>query len=1029
VPDRCQFADRSIGKTLNLHWALAAGVISLAGFPLRAVGETNTHFVREIRPILADKCFTCHGPDSSQRKAGLRLDRKESALAALASGATAIVPGKPTESELFKRITSDDATLHMPPPEAEKSLTEQEIELLRSWLAEGAPWEEHWAFVPPVRPDPPPVKQLNWPRGDIDRFVLAQLEVTGINPSTEADRETLIRRVTLDLTGLPPTLEEIDAFLYDSTSQAYERVVNRLLNTPRYGEHMAHFWLDAARYGDTHGLHLDNYREIWPYRDWVIAALNRNLPFDQFITEQLAGDLLPGASPAQIIATGFNRCNVSTNEGGSIAEEVHVRNVVDRVVTTGTVFLGLTLDCTRCHDHKYDPLKMDDFYSLFAYFNSIDGKPLDGNRKDHAPVMKVVSEQQQQTLTQLNRNIQQLETRLQEDWESVDRQQQIWEQQFTNAPAADVGEGSITLNDWYVAGPFKDDKRYLFGRQQGPEAKLGKTISLAEEFSLATGEKVSWKRHPEWKDGEVHNVFSQELAAHFLVRTIHSSRAQKLDISLGSNDAIKVYLNGKLVLENDVSRTAQPDQQQVALDLVAGENHLLVKIVNYWGGSGFYFKAAAGVNLPAEIRNIAQQDQAQRDEKQRAELRQFYRFKVSQDEDLAASLAELTATRKKHSELDASLPTTMIWRERAQPKPAYFLVRGAYDHKGPERPRATPSILPPMNEAWPNNRLGLAHWLTDPGHPLTARVTVNRLWQQLFGTGLVKTADDFGTRGESPSHPELLDWLAVEFIESGWDLRNMMKQLVMSATYRQASDMTSESLSRDPENRLLSRGSRFRLDAEMLRDQALMVSGLLVEKLGGPSVKPPQPDGLWLAVGYSGSDTVHFVADTTPEKIHRRSLYTFIKRTAPPPQMSTFDGPSREACSVRRERTNTPLQVLILMNDPQFVDAARALASRTLVSGGDTDADRANFMFRTCTGRHLTTKELNELTRAVQTDRDYFAANPTAARSLVYGNPTTANSDPQKIGSEVGETDIESWAAWTLAANLLLNLDEVVTKN
>lgn len=1001
----------------------------LAIFPGQASGQTEIDFTGTIRPILADKCFTCHGPDPAQRKAGLRLDHQESAMAPLASGATAIVPGSPTESALLKRITSDDISLKMPPPEAEKPLTEQEIELLRSWLAEGAPWEEHWAFVPPVRPDSPPVEEANWPRGDIDRFVLGALEASGLTPSTEADRETLIRRLTLDLTGLPPTINEINAFLYDSTPQAYERVVDRLLDTSRYGEHMAHFWLDAARYGDTHGLHLDNYREIWPYRDWVISALNRNLPFDQFITEQLAGDLLPDPSPAQIIATGFNRCNVSTNEGGSIKEEVYVRNVVDRVVTTGTVFLGLTLDCTRCHDHKYDPLTMDDFYSLFAYFNSIDGEPLDGNRKDHAPVMKVVTEQQQQTLTQLKHKIQELETRLQDDWETVDQQQQLWEQQFKNRTEAGLEKESIVLNDWYAIGPFKDDKRYLFRRQHGPEVKLGETVSLAEEFTLATDEKVSWKHHPEWKDGEVHTGFAQELAVNFLMRTIDSPRAQKIKVSLGSDDAIKVYLNGKSVFENNVSRSVEPDQEQVELDLIEGENYLLLKIVNYGGRSGFYFKAASGLTIPAEIQAIAQRDPTQRDDKQQTELRQFYRFKVCPNKDLAASVTELTAARAKWATLNASLPTTLIWRERTEPKPAYLLVRGGYDQKGAERPRATPAILPSMNKAWPNNRLGLAHWLTDPSHPLTARVTVNRLWQQLFGTGLVKTANDFGTRSERPSHPELLDWLAVEFIESGWDLQSMMKQLVMSATYRQASDMTSEALSRDPENRLLSHGPRFRLDAEMLRDQALVVSGLLVEKLGGPSVKPPQPDGLWFAVGYSDSNTVRFIADKTPEGIHRRSLYTFVKRTSPPPQMSTFDGPSREACSVHRERTNTPLQALLLLNDPQFVDAARALALRTLVAGGQTDRDRANFMFRTCTGRHPTIQELNELVEAVKTDRDYFAANLTAAQSLAYGDSTTTNSVLQKAGSEASETDIETWAAWTVAANLLLNLDEVVTKN
>ena len=1010
----------------SIFTALFVFLAFLLGQP---TGLAAIDFAETIRPILADKCFTCHGPDSAQRKAGLRLDRKESSLAPLASGAIAIVPGQPAESELLKRITSDDASLKMPPPEAEDPLTQQEIESLQSWLAEGAPWEEHWAFVPPVRPDPPPVKEVNWPRGDIDRFVLRALEASGLSPSAEADRETLIRRVTLDLTGLPPTINEINAFLYDSTPQAYERVVDRLLDSSRYGEHMAHYWLDAARYGDTHGLHLDNYREIWPYRDWVISALNRNIPFDQFITEQLAGDLLSDPSTAQIIATGFNRCNVSTNEGGSIKEEVYVRNVVDRVVTTGTVFLGLTLDCTRCHDHKYDPLTMNDFYSLFAYFNSIDGQPLDGNRKDHAPVMKVVTEQQQQTLNQLKREIQGIETRLQDDWDSVDQQQQLWEQQFKNSTVADLEKEPLVLNDWYAMGPFKDDKRYLYRRQQGPETKSGTNISVAEKFSLATGEKISWKHHPEWKDGEVHTGFAREPGVNFLMRTIDSNRAQKIKISLGSGDAIKVYFNDNLVLENNVTRSVEPDQEQVELDLEEGKNYLLIKLVNYGGRSGFYFKATADLPIPAEIRAIAQRDPTQRDDKQQAELRQFYRFKVCPDKDLAALVAELTATQEKRATFNASLPTTLIWRERAEPKPAYYLVRGSYDQKGAERPRDTPAILPPMNKAWPNNRLGLARWLTDPGHPLTARVTVNRLWQQLFGTGLVKTVDDFGTRSERPSHPELLDWLAVDFIESDWNLQNMMKQLVMSATYRQASDMTSEALSRDPENRLLSHGPRFRLDAEMLRDQALVVSGLLVEKLGGPSVKPPQPDGLWFAVGYSDSNTVRFVADQTPEQIHRRSLYTFVKRTSPPPQMSTFDGPSREACSVQRERTNTPLQALLLMNDPQFVDAARALALRTLVAGGQTDRDRANFMFRTCTGRHPTIQELNELVEAVKVDRDYFTANLTAAQSLVYGDSTTTNSVMQKAGAEAGKTDIENWAAWTVAANLLLNLDEVVTKN
>ncbi len=630
-------------------------------------------FSRQIRPILVDKCIRCHGPDEASREAGLRLDRKTAAFAGGDSGVPAIVAGDPSESLLFTRITASDVDERMPPPDAELDLDAEEIETIRAWIASGAPWEEHWAFVPPRLPALPPVTRDDWPQTEIDYFILARLEEEGLAPSPEADRETLIRRVTFDLTGLPPTLEEIDAFLVDKSPTAYEKVVDRLLRSQRYGEHMARYWLDVARYGDTHGLHLDNYREMWLYRDWVVQAFNRNLPFDQFVVEQLAGDLLPEPTQEQRIATGFNRCHVTTNEGGAIEEEWYVRNVVDRVVTTGTAFMGLTLECTRCHDHKYDPLTMNDFYSLFAFFNSIDGKPLDGNAAEHPPVERVPTAAQAAELATLERRIAELNDRLSEPWEEVDVRQQQWE-----------------------------------SHPEPPQSDDGKEQSI-------------------------------------------------------------------------------PDDVQAALQVAA------------------------------EARTPAQQ----------TAIRTYYRQHVGTLETLVAARTELSQADQRRKQLNDEVATTLIYREAAEPRPAFLLNRGEYDQKGAERPRTVPAALPPMNTDLPRDRFGLARWLVDPDHPLTARVAVNRIWQQVFGTGIVKTAEDFGTRGERPSHPELLDWLAVRFIAEGWDIKAAMKRIVMSATYRQSSRVTPELFTRDPANRLLARGPRFRLDAEMLRDQALFVADLL----------------------------------------------------------------------------------------------------------------------------------------------------------------------------------------------------------
>lgn len=992
---------------------LAAVIIGLT----TSVATADIEFGRDIRPILSDKCFTCHGPNEADREGGFRLDVREGPLSEADSGEPPIVPGHPEQSTLIARITSHDESERMPPRETTKQLTSAEIELLREWIEAGAPWQDHWAFAPPQTHAAPQVDHAKWPRNDIDRFVLARLEQANLGPSPPADRETLIRRLTFDLTGLPPTPAEIDEFLLDNSPQAYERLVDRLLESERYGEHMARYWLDAARYGDTHGLHLDNYREMWPYRDWVVRAFNRNLSYDRFTIEQLAGDLLPEPTQDQLIATGFNRAHVTTNEGGSIKEEVYVRNVVDRVVTFGTVFMGMTFECTRCHDHKYDPFTMNDFYSLFAYFNSLDGNPLDGNRKDHAPVLRVPTEEQQKQLDAFDQQIAQVEKRLEAAWPLLDKQQRVWEASLAEADTKESPSATLQLSDWFTVGPFSDNQRYLNSKRHGPE---GKPVKLDETFRLATGQRVSWTRKPEWADGTPHVGLPGNIAANFLYRTITSPTARRVRVSLGSDDGIKVYLNNRQLLAKTARRGVAADQDSLELTLKAGENHLLLKILNYGGDSGFYFAADASQPLvPQELVKIANTPPADRSTEQEQQLREHYRNKVSSEPQLLEARDQLQKLRKQRSEVDRQVATTLIWREAKEQKPAYYLVRGEYDQRGDPVNRRTPTSLPALSDSLAKDRLGLAEWLVHPEHPLTARVAVNRFWQQLFGTGLVKTSEDFGSQGETPSHPQLLDWLSKDFMADGWNVKALMKRMVMSATYRQSSRVTRELRERDPDNRLLARGPRFRLDAEMLRDQALSVSGLLVEQLGGPSVKPPQPDGLWFAVGYSGSNTVRFKADEGPQRVHRRTLYTFIKRTAPPPQMSIMDAPSREACVVRRERTNTPLLALMLFNDPQFVEAARGLAERTLQVGGSDTASRAAFMFRLCTGRRPTEPELDDLLAGLEQDLAKYAADPAAAQALTQIGETPPNQT----------LDVSELAAWTVTANLLLNLDEVVTKN
>ena len=803
-------------------------------------------FNRDIRPILSDNCFSCHGPDGHGRRANLRLDVPQSEPPATDSGLPAIVAFAPEESGLIARIFAHDDAEMMPPPDSGKALSDEQKETLRRWIAAGAPYEPHWSHVPPRRPSPPPVRNAAWPNNDLDRFVLAALEQAGLAPAPEADRSTLIRRVSLDLTGLPPTRAEAAAFRVDPSPDAYERLVDRLLASPHYGERMAIDWLDAARYADTNGYQVDRDREHWPWRDWVIQAYNDNMPFDRFTIEQLAGDLLPDPTREQRIATGFHRNHMLNEEGGIIAEEFLAEYTGDRVETTATVWLGQTFNCTRCHDHKFDPFTQRDFYALKAFFHNVDESGVGDYgahiRLNAPPFLRLATPEQERKLAEL--------------------------------------QGQIE-----AAAKQVEDLRAV-----GPQAKGG-AGRAADEGAAA---------------------------------------------------------------ESSVSEPA-------------------------------------GTSLPAP------------DPLERAEQ----------------ALATLRQTR---ADFEASIPTALVMKERPEPRKTYVLMRGDYASHGPEVTPATPATLPPMADHLPRNRLGLAHWLVAAENPLTARVTVNRLWQSFFGTGLVATAEDFGSQGSAPSHPELLDWLAVEFRERGWDVKRLVRLIVTSATYRQRSAIPPGLDNRDPANRLLARGPRFRLQAEFVRDQALAASGLLQPRIGGPSVKPYHPSGLYEQVVSQKDNPQATYVQGAGSDLHRRSVYTYWKRSVPHPAMLAFDAPFRETCTVRRSRTNTPLQALTLMNDPTFVEAARFLAARMLREGGDTVADRITHGFWLVLARPPTPHELDLLARVTRRFREDYAATPADARALleVGDGPDDAVEDPSRA------CDV---ASFTLLAGILLCRDEALMRN
>ena len=1163
--------------------------VALAALPLGRAADQSVNFSREIRPILSENCFACHGPDEEQRKAKLRLDTKEGALAS-DDGVHIIKPGSSAESELIRRIVTSDPDDLMPPADSGKKLTTAQIDSLKRWIDQGAKWETHWAFETPVRPELPEVKNKAWPKNEIDYFVLAKLEEEKLSPQPETDKPTLLRRASLDTTGLPPTIEELDAYLADGSADAYDKVVNRLLDSSRYGEHSARYWLDGARYADSHGYHIDSMRSIWKYREWVIDAFNKNMPFDQFTVEQLAGDLLPDATRSQKIASGYIRCNMSTGEGGAIEEEYRAKYAFDRMETTSTMWLGLTMTCARCHTHKYDPITHKEYYSMLSFFNNLEEPVMDGNKPNPDPFMKIPSERQAERMEWLKESITKAQVKADEKMPELDARQAYWEANwheklskgwrtlelagtssrketmfragedktliaepdnsdevtwtvttsvpegqfgglrleilpdekadpekakekltlriseieaeltaeggkaqklkfdYASADAADDnnvfrnavdGKGDtawvvksaaneshlavlglkesrqtsdktkltvrlklrgaeseralkrfrigaameadllaylypIRIEPWRMIGPFKtEDLESGFAMEYPPEKEL-----VFDKSYPGVRDAVRWAPQPGFEDGRPH-VFVHELhgvhGAYYFHRKIHAQANRKLEISVAADDLVRVWFNGKQIAERGQKANVGDSPLQVTLELQKGENNLLVKVVNHQGEARFRFDKflADPETLPTEFAVIlaATDSPVGGDAKK---VREHYRGLHSPE--WKKNFDQLALWREEQEALDRAIPTTLVAKESAKVRETQILMRGEYDKPGEVVARGVPAVLTPFPKDAPTNRLGFAQWLVDPKHPLTARVVVNRFWQRYFGVGLVKTTEDFGMQSDSPSHPALLDWLATEFIQSGWDVKHIQWLILTSATYRQSSAAPASLYARDPENRLLARGPRFRVDAETLRDTALALGGLLVEEIGGPSVKPFQPPGLWEAVSFNNSQKYEQDHD---ESQYRRSLYIHWKRQSPPPNMLLFDASTREYCVVRRPRTNTPLQALALLNDPQFVEASRGFGYRLLMRDAPDDRARLEYAFRLATARNPSTDELDTLMKVLEAQQEDFAKNGSATEQYL----SVGDWKPER------KVDTVRLAAWTTVASMILNLDETVTKN
>jgi hypothetical protein len=1088
--------------------AAAAAIVTGACGPkapdvpgLPEVVDFNFH----VRPILSDRCFKCHGPDDRTRKAGLRFDTREGPFTKLASGRTAVVPGSRRRSELVRRILSTDPAVMMPAADSHLTLNDTERALLVRWVEQGAVWKPHWAFIPPVKPAVPAVTDARAGRNEIDAFVVSALARRGLKPAPEADRETLIRRVTFDLTGLPPTLDEIDAFLRDTSPDAWARVVDRLLASPAYGERMAVDWLDLARYADSHGYQDDGMRDMSPWRDWVIGAFNRNMPFDQFVTWQLAGDLLPDPTDEQRLATAFNRHHMQSQEGGIVPEEYRSEYVVDRVNTFGRAFLGMSVECARCHDHKYDPVTQKEFYRLYSFYNSVNETGQIPYSGIPSPTLVVKDAATRATLESLAAAMRPLAAVADVDDARYDAPFEAWLKRTTVAPAparvvvaaptahlpleggvpAMIPEGKgkdrkvvrqlLFANTAGIAASLQGDKDRVpevvdgrVGKAQRlvgdsdialrvpdvtdktpPDKKLG-AFERSEPFSYAIwfrlekdtsgplvthcgglfdgnrgwelilheGGRLSAALNHVFPDNSIEIETTAPLASgawhHVAVTYDGSSRAAGLRLFLDGNPAatrvVVDHLERSILHAGDGKNWSGPHvlkigrrHDETLSDVSVDEFRLYDREL-----TALEVASVAGVADPlAEALRIADAPAS------RAALReQFVRRHVPE---WAAAHAALTKLRGEENAVLTARPEVMVMRDLPKPRPTFVLARGAYDAPTTPVEPGTPHAILPFQDGASRNRLGLARWLFHPKHPLTARVVANRAWAMFFGTGIVATPEDFGSQGELPTHPELLDWLATTLVESKWDLKALERRILLSATYRQSSVATERLREDDPANRWLARGPSYRRPVEQIRDNALAVSGLLVRTIGGKSVYPYQPKGLWEELATRNATTY---TQGHGEDLYRRTLYSVWKRSTPPPAAISFDSPERLYCVVRRQRTSTPLQALVLLNDPQYLEAARMLGERMAASGGATPGERVAFGFRLATGRTPSADERTVLARLFDEERASFASRPDAARKLL-----AVGEHPRDTKVPLAEA-----AAYTVVANTLLSLDATVMK-
>ncbi len=1064
-------------STHNSSWSNLVAVVFVFCNLLGARAEVpeTVDFNFHIRPILSDRCYFCHGPDAENREADLRLDVEEGALAALqdSDGSHAIKPGDPEQSEVFLRVSASDEDLRMPPLDSNLALTADEIDLIRRWIEQGAEWKPHWSFTP-VKETPVPVSlDTAWPRNEIDQFILARLEGESLQPAAAASREKRIRRATYDLTGLPPTVEEIDAFLEDETPEAYEKVVDRLLASPRYGERMAVEWLDVARYSDTYGYQSDVYRPVWPWRDWVVEAFNENMPYDEFIIWQLAGDLLPGGDKTSTLATAFNRLHRQTNEGGSIEEEFRVEYAADRTETFGTAFLGLTFQCIKCHDHKYDPLTQKDYYQISSFFDNIDESGLYSHFTDAIPTPTLLLPQREQEiqLATLAQKIVDAEAHLDQIANEQQAPMDTWlaKQPRQASIAGLIGDyameslegreivnrvdpeqpGQVAENPEIVAGKignglhlsgenkFMTPVGGLFSRHD--PFTIGLWINTPDEKDRA----VIWHRSRAWTDAgsRGYQLLLEEgkLSAsliHFWPgnairiltdRKMPTNRWIHVVVTYdGSSHAegLAIYVDGQLekctTLRDNLSKTLAYEEKNSGAketkSITLGQrfrdrgfkNGLVDELKIY--DRELTVLEVEQVYEGRALSELLALPRAKRSEQQNTKLSAYYLHNHS--DEFAQALKALQAARKQHGDLVDSIAEIMVMRELSTPRPTYVLQRGVYDAPGEQVESNTPASLPPMAEHLPRNRLGLARWLTNSAHPLTSRVAVNRYWQMVFGRGLVATPNDFGSQGELPSHPDLLEWLSKSLVDSDWDVKLLLKRMVMSAAYQQSSKCSPELRARDPANILLARGPHHRLSAEMLRDSALAAGGLLVEKRGGPPVKPYQPEGLWKEKG------VLIYHRDVGEGSHRRSLYTFWKRTSPPPSMLTLDAAKRDVCAVQRQATQTPLQSLVLLNDPQYVEAARALAERAMEHQKKSLGGQLIYLFKILTSRAPYENEIRLLESTYLQQLAAFQSQPERAQQFLA------------VGDQVPSKTLDhaELAAMTVVAETVMNFEESVSR-